>query len=108
MARTTDASRQKRHHALTVAYASIAIFVTVMAVLLFRLEAGFDPAIGTARANGSVEQRRLVVKRKVIQIIRDAPAESTGESLGGGSYSAPAPQSYSAPAPAPAPSTSAS
>lgn len=45
----TDSSKKQRHHAVTVFYASIALFAVVLALLVIRLEAGLDPAIGKVR-----------------------------------------------------------
>lgn len=114
----TDAAKKSRHHAVTVGYATIALFVAIFAVLLFRLEAGLDPSIGTAAYKvPPVEQRQLVVKRKVIvreevqqpeaapAVVASAPAVS---SVPAQSAPAPAAAPVPAPAPAPAPTTSAS
>jgi hypothetical protein len=131
MAKTTEPSRQQ--HAVNVAAVSVAIFLVLMAFLIWRLEAGNDPALGastTQPAAQKVIKRKLVVHRKIVKVIRDlppvevAPPSSSGSgysssasgSGGTSTYSAPAP-SYSAPAPAPvqsapapapAPATSAS
>lgn len=115
----TDRAKKSRHNALTVAYAAGALFIAILVVLLFRLEAGLDPAIGTAAYKvPGTEERKLIVRRKVI--IRETPAPAAAAA---GSAAAPssgsvaaAPQTQSAPqstpapapAPAPAPSTSAS
>lgn len=134
MSRTTDNSARSQH-AFNVAAVSIAIFLIIMAFLVWRLSVGVDPVIGSPVAQSmqqGVVQRKLVVKRKIIKIVRDRPAlppktvsssgSATSSGSGSGSYSAPAPtQSYSAPstvqstpapaaapAPAPAPTTSAS
>jgi hypothetical protein len=129
MSKTTNNARTQ--HAVNVGAASIAMFLIVMAVLVWRLELGRDPVIGTPVAQASQQQvikRKVVIHRKVIKLIRDLPAlppksvSSGGASSSGSgssSYSAPSSsQSYSAPAPvqsapaqsapAPAPSTSAS
>lgn len=132
MSRTTNNARS--NHAVNVGAASIAIFLIIMAFLVWRLEIGNDPVIGSPIAQAGpaqVVQRKLVVHRKIVKIVRDRPAlppkvVSSGSgyvaSSGSGtssysapasspssSYSAPAPvQSAPAPAPAPAPATSAS
>lgn len=119
MAKTTDTNAPRRSHALTVAYATGAIFVIAMALLVYRLEAGLDPSIGTAAIKSpAVKQQRLVVHKRIVKVIRDEPvavaagAGSAGTAAQGG-YSAPAqtggsggnaaPAQPSTPAPAPAP-----
>lgn len=123
MAATTDqqataerpaGNRRSRGHALTVLYATGALFVIAMALLVYRMEAGLDPAIGAAVKKPEPVQRTLIVKRKVVEVIDPAPNPSTAGAAPvapapGQYYVAPAPtQSYVAPAPAPAPATRAS
>lgn len=122
MAKTTDTGTAKRSHALTVLYASGAMFVILMALLVYRLEAGLDPSIGTAGLHApAAQQRKLVVERRVVEVIRDAPVAVASSGQGGavqgsgsGSVSgsggpassspaAPAAPQASTPAPAPAP-----
>lgn len=118
----TTTKSPRAAHAANVGAASIAIFLVIMAVLLWRLEVGNDPAIGTATAQAAqpeVVRRKLIIKRKVIVVTEDRPAVAS-TSTGSGSVataaapsssapaaSAPAPV-QSAPTPAPAPTTSAS
>lgn len=111
---------------MNVGAASIAIFLVIMAVLLWRLEVGSDPAIGTATAQAAqpqVVRRKLIIKRKLIKVkvTYDRPvlaststgsgsvATTTAPASSAPAASSPAPvQSSPAPAPAPAPTTSAS
>lgn len=118
----TTTKSPRAAHAANVGAASIAIFLVILAALLWRLEVGNDPAIGTATAQAAqpeVVRRKLIIKRKVIVVTYDRPAVAT-TSTGSGSVAAasspasssPAPTApapvQSAPAPAPAPTTSAS
>lgn len=121
--KTTSSRPKQRSHALTVAYASGAMFAILMALLVIRLEAGLDPSIGTSAYKlPAVQQRKLVIHRRIVKVIHDKPLVSSGaggsgysapQGTGGGSYSAPAPAPQTstpapAPAPAPAPTTKAS
>lgn len=91
MAKTTDMRGARRHHALTVAYATGALFVLLMLLLVFRLEAGLDPAIGTsAYKTPPVAHRKVVAVHTIVKVIHDKPpaavAAGTAPGSAGGSY----------------------
>jgi hypothetical protein len=106
MAKTTDNHPPARRHASTVAYATAALFLVFLAVLVFRLEAGLDPAIGARADSPAVQKRRLVIEQRIVEQRERAadPVAPSDSGAGITSDAVPAP----APAPVPQPSTSAS
>lgn len=122
----TTTKSPRAAHAANVGAVSIAIFLVIMAVLLWRLEVGNDPALGTATAQAAqpeVVRRKLIVNRKVIVVTQERPAIASSSTGIGSASTAAAPASSApaasaplqsapaptpAPAPAPAPTTSAS
>lgn len=128
VARTTKTAPQiakrdaKRRAGYNVAFLTLAMFLTMFALLTWRLQTGQDPVIGKKLAQTTTQpviQRKLIIHRKVVTIIADAPtSNSTASGTGSGTassgsapastYSAPQTISAPAPAPAPAPATSAS
>lgn len=80
MAVTTDNSASRPSHAVTVAIASLAIFLIVMALLLIRLESGRDPAIAAGEhATTNTQKRTLVLERRLVETDR-ANGRSSGVS----------------------------
>ena len=106
MAKTTDSQTPPRRHGLTVAYATGALFLAFLAILLFRLEAGLDPAIGAQASAPAVQKRRIIVAQRIVERAAQASQPATEGDLSSGIAAAPA----QAPAPTPAarPATSAS
>jgi hypothetical protein len=83
MTGTTDSRRTTRNHAVTVATASLAMFVLVLAFLLIRLEAGRDPAIAVGEhAAPGTERRTLVLERRIVKTDSsdDLPSEASASS----------------------------
>lgn len=71
MARTTDKNVQQRSHAVTVAIASVATFLVLLAFLLIRLESGRDPAIAVGEHTAPGTQKRtLVLERRIVKTSR--------------------------------------
>lgn len=98
MAKTTEVAPAKGRHAVTVLWASGALFVVILALLAYRLEAGLDPAIGAEPRAGDVQQRRVIMEDRIV--LPPAGAGGTaGESSAG---------TVSGPEPVPAPQTEAS
>ncbi len=105
------APRRRRRPAdwSTIGFATAAIFLAVFTLLVMRMNADLDPAIGSAEARQTAQtlQRRLLVNRRVIHetIVPADPESPTGagyaaSAVPSSSYSTPAP-TYYAPAPAP-------
>lgn len=65
MDETTDTRRPSRRHAVTMFYAAVALMVIVAALLVYRLEAGLDPAIGSTARTPDVQQQRVIVEEWV-------------------------------------------
>jgi hypothetical protein len=79
-------TRDRGHRtALAVAWAAVAIFLAVMAVLAMRVAAGGDPALRTravaaARPARHILIRRIYERRVIIHLPASAPAQPTQSS----------------------------
>jgi hypothetical protein len=90
----------------TVAAATLALFFTVAALLIYQLRAGEDPALGDQVAQTATPERQRVLLRKVIvtRVVHHVGPAAVPRSSAPVT-SAPAPAAAPAPAPAPAPLT---
>jgi hypothetical protein len=96
-----------------VVIGTLALFLTVFALLVFQLRSGRDPALGhaaTARATAPPPKRVLVRKVIVTRVVVHLPEEEEAAVPVARTVSVPAPAPAAAPAPvaapAPAPLTS--
>lgn len=97
-----------------VALATLALFLTVLALLVFQLRTGRDPALGATVAPTSAPApkkkriliRKVIITRRVVHLPAEtsapAPATRVSAPASAPAASAPAP-APAAPAPAPAP-----
>lgn len=114
-------TRRQPPPARVVVTATLALFLTVFALLVFQLRSGHDPALGAgtvARVASSPPPKRVLVRKLIItRVVVHLPGEDESVSVpvtrtavvpvapASASAPVPAPAPTPAPAPAPAPLT---
>src|SRR5829696_5767328 len=89
-----------------VAAATLALFFTIAALLVFQLRSGHDPALGgqVVQTTAQVAPKRVLVRKVIVtRVVHDPGAAPAPVQRSSTTPAAPAPAPAPAPVPAPAP-----